>query len=64
MDRGAWQAIIHWVTKSRTQLTNTQLLSLKESQVNKSVPLLPSLQEVCHRNIYHIQSALKLHFLL
>ena len=21
MDRGAWQAIVHWVTKSRTQLS-------------------------------------------
>ena len=23
MDRGAWQAIVHGVTKTRTQLTNT-----------------------------------------
>ena len=22
MDRGAWQATIHWVTKSRTQLSD------------------------------------------
>ena len=24
MDRGAWQAAVHWVTNSRTQLANEQ----------------------------------------
>ena len=27
MDRGAWQATVHWVAKSRTQLNNKHSLS-------------------------------------
>ena len=30
MDRGAWKAIVHGVTKSRTQLSDFTLLSFAE----------------------------------
>ena len=41
MDRGAWRATVHWVSKSRTQLSDITLTSL----VAQMIKCLPTMQE-------------------
>ena len=38
MDREAWRAVVHWVTKSRTQVSNsTELMLLEESALIQGI---------------------------
>ena len=47
MDRGAWQATVHGVTKSRTQLSNfTTVLYTRDEQAGKSTDELSATKEL------------------
>ena len=47
MDRGAWQATVHGVTKSRTQLSNfTSVLYTRDEQAEKSTDDLSVTKEL------------------
>ena len=38
MDREAWRAVVHWVTKSQTQVSNsTELMLLEESALIQGI---------------------------
>ena len=46
MDRGAWQATVHWVTKSWTRLSTTQYICLT-SHLRCTLSQIPSIYHRC-----------------